>query len=91
MGTKLHLLMSSVGNPGNVASGKYVSAPDKGIFPLDRAHQCSSAMAAYLKCLKENKHESKACRDVGAAYLKCRMANGLMDQEEMDALGFKEE
>ena len=70
--------MSSVGNPGNVSSGKYTNAPDKGSFPLDRLNKCKSQMQSYVNCLKANKHSTENCRIASATYLNCRMTQYLL-------------
>jgi len=66
------------------------SPPEKGSFPLDHFHECKSIHWNYLKCLKENKNDSFACREVSKDYLQCRMEKNLMVKEDLGNLGFND-
>jgi cytochrome c oxidase assembly protein subunit 19 len=65
------------------------SPPEKGSFPLDHFHECKSIHWKYLRCLKENKNDSFACRGASQDYLQCRMDKNLMKREDMKNLGFR--
>ncbi|EGW32565.1 uncharacterized protein SPAPADRAFT_71943 [Spathaspora passalidarum NRRL Y-27907] len=62
--------------------------PERGSFPLDHDHECSSQMFKYLECMKftENKNAPN-CRILAKDYLKCRMDHQLMEQSDWDSLG----
>ena len=66
------------------------SPPEKGSFPLDHFHECKTIHSKYLRCLKENKNDSLACRPVSQEYLQCRMDKNLMTKEDMKTLGFRD-
>ncbi|PWY99710.1 hypothetical protein BCV70DRAFT_200635 [Testicularia cyperi] len=50
--------------------------------------ECRDVMLEYMKCIKANKNDNGACRHLSKAYLQCRMDKGLMEQDNMDNLGF---
>ncbi|CAI4221218.1 unnamed protein product [Auanema sp. JU1783] len=66
-----------------------VSAPLKGSFPLDHEGTCKLEMLKYMCCLHENDQKNSECRGLAKAYFQCRMDNNLMDQEDFDKLGYK--
>mmetsp|Transcript_19885 Transcript_19885/g.37076 ORF Transcript_19885/g.37076 Transcript_19885/m.37076 type:complete len:112 (-) Transcript_19885:175-510(-) len=66
-----------------------IKPPLRGIFPLDHDAECSSPLKSYLSCLKSHSNEHSKCREGSKEYLKCRMSNGLMKEEELDDLGYK--
>ncbi|EKX41449.1 hypothetical protein GUITHDRAFT_60979, partial [Guillardia theta CCMP2712] len=61
--------------------------PKKGSFPLDHFGECKEAMSRYMACMKNNDHAHATCREETKAYLECRMANGLMEQEDVSKFG----
>ncbi|KAL3739068.1 hypothetical protein ACJRO7_020462 [Eucalyptus globulus] len=61
----------------------------KGVFPLDRMHECDQEKKDYLNCLKSSSHQSEN-RRFSKKYLECRMAN-LMARQDMSELGFGKE
>lgn len=63
--------------------------PDRGAFPMDIEEKCTPFVKKYLVCLKENKGDSRICRELSKAYLQCRMDNKLMEQDQLSNLGFK--
>jgi len=79
--------MSAFGGPRGVGA----RPPEKGIFPLDHFGECKKIADDYLKCLKKNKSNAEACKDLSKLYLKCRMERNLMAKQDFEELGFKEE
>ncbi|BEI81263.1 hypothetical protein CcaverHIS002_0204230 [Cutaneotrichosporon cavernicola] len=77
----------SFGRPGGLSDNFKASPPLRGSFPLDHDGECKAFMVSYMKCLKENKNNSGACRLEARGYLGCRMDNQLMDREEWTNLG----
>ncbi|EFA82152.1 hypothetical protein PPL_04572 [Heterostelium album PN500] len=69
---------------------KAPTPPDKGSFPLDHDKECTEPMNAYLKCLAENKNQSRQCAELSKFYLQCRMDKGLMAREEIENFGYEE-
>ncbi|KAK0425118.1 hypothetical protein QR680_009041 [Steinernema hermaphroditum] len=67
-----------------------VTPPLKGSFPLDHEGQCKVEMLKYMLCLHEANQHSTECRGFARDYLKCRMDAGLMEQDDLARLGFKE-
>ncbi|RLN62753.1 hypothetical protein BBJ29_001976, partial [Phytophthora kernoviae] len=45
----------------------------------------------FLACMREHGNSHIECKKLSAAYLQCRMDKGLMQEEELDRLGFHEE
>uniref|UniRef100_A0A0N4ZX62 CHCH domain-containing protein n=1 Tax=Parastrongyloides trichosuri TaxID=131310 RepID=A0A0N4ZX62_PARTI len=68
-----------------------ISQPLKGSFPLDYAADCKHEMLKYMVCLNEHKHKNSECRNQAKDYFACRMEKGLMDKDEWNTLGYKEE
>ncbi|CAH7676818.1 hypothetical protein BY996DRAFT_7237198 [Phakopsora pachyrhizi] len=77
----------SFGRPGNLRDVFTVSPPDRGSFPLDHFHDCSSFMNTYLSCLKLNENDQSKCRLDSKNYLGCRMEKGLMARVSWEDLG----
>ncbi|KAI9618925.1 hypothetical protein H4Q26_012182 [Puccinia striiformis f. sp. tritici PST-130] len=77
----------SFGRPGNFRETFTVSPPDRGSFPLDHFHDCSSFMKTYLSCLQANQRDQAKCRLESKNYLGCRMEKGLMAKVAWDELG----
>ena len=75
------------------ASTNTPAPPDKGSFPLDHFGECQPVMRAYLKCLEDVGGETRTseCRELSKQYLKCRMDRGLMAEEDLRVLGFRED
>ncbi|KAK9159722.1 hypothetical protein Syun_006063 [Stephania yunnanensis] len=65
--------------------------PEKGIFPLDRLHQCDLEKKEYLSCLKSSGYQSETCRFLSKKYLECRMQRNLMAKQDLKELGFVRE
>jgi len=65
--------------------------PEKGSFPLDHNSECKSSMQAFLGCMKEEKGKHHRCKELSKKYLECRIERGLMQEEDLDELGFKHE
>ena len=65
-------------------------APEKGVFPLDHFGECSAAQRAYMACVAGAESEVQPCRHLSKAYLECRMARGLMVEDDLTKLGFRE-
>lgn len=63
-------------------------APDRGSFPLDHFHECDDQAKKYSDCVIKHQLMPKRCRDFQMKYLECRMQSGLMEQEDMEKLGF---
>ncbi|POW08805.1 hypothetical protein PSTT_07315 [Puccinia striiformis] len=59
----------SFGRPGNFRETFTVSPPDRGSFPLDHFHDCSSFMKTYLSCLQANQRDQAKCRLESKNYL----------------------
>ncbi|TIA91099.1 hypothetical protein E3P99_01249 [Wallemia hederae] len=76
------------GNPSTSNNIFSINPPARGSFPLDHDGDCTQPMKVYLDCLKKNKNNNGACRELSKSYLKCRMNNGLMDNDNFDNLGF---
>lgn len=68
-----------------------VTPPLKGSFPLDHDSECRSEMFEYMKCINEKKGLNEKCRQFAKAYLGCRMDKGLMERDEWERLGFKDD
>lgn len=84
--------MSAASAPGTVMSTWRPTPPQRGSFPLDHDHECSSIMTNYLKCLKETKGtNAPGCRALAKTYLKCRMDTGLMEQDSWENLGLPDD
>ncbi|KAJ9473928.1 Cytochrome c oxidase assembly protein COX19 [Pseudozyma hubeiensis] len=79
----------SFGRPPTFSDFK-VSPPERGSFPLDHEGECKTVMQEYMNCIKYNGNDNGKCRHLSRAYLQCRMDKGLMDQDNMDNLGFKD-
>ncbi|VDL85909.1 unnamed protein product [Schistocephalus solidus] len=79
-----------VGTTGFQHQRLTVNPPEKGSFPLDHQGLCQSMRDGWISCMKESGWDSSKCRTEAAAYLRCRMENNLMDQEEIQRLGFNE-
>ncbi|KAM3578812.1 Cytochrome c oxidase assembly protein cox19 [Umbelopsis sp. WA50703] len=79
----------SYGRPPNVESfsGK---PPALGSFPLDHDGECKDFMKEYIKCVRANKNNNGACRELSRAYLQCRMEKGLMTPDDMKNLGYQD-
>mmetsp|Transcript_33123 Transcript_33123/g.45903 ORF Transcript_33123/g.45903 Transcript_33123/m.45903 type:complete len:83 (+) Transcript_33123:376-624(+) len=69
--------------------GAQPKAPEKGVFPLDHFEECKSVKEKYLDCLKGQQNVADACHDVAKEYLECRMTKGLMAEQDLKTLGFK--
>ncbi|KAG9405994.1 Cytochrome c oxidase assembly protein cox19 [Aphanomyces cochlioides] len=65
--------------------------PEKGSFPLDHYGECKEPMKVFLACLKQKKNSHIECKHLSQKYLECRMDKGLMQQENLDLLGFNQE
>ncbi|KAL5729092.1 hypothetical protein ACHQM5_002091 [Ranunculus cassubicifolius] len=65
--------------------------PEKGVFPLDRMHECDLEKKDYLVCLKTTAHNSEKCRSFSKKYLECRMEKNLMAKQDMSELGFSKD
>ncbi|ETV88127.1 hypothetical protein, variant [Aphanomyces astaci] len=65
--------------------------PEKGSFPLDHYGECKDQMKTFLACLKGAKNSHIDCKHLSQEYLQCRMDKGLMQQENLDLLGFNPE
>ncbi|KAF1333500.1 hypothetical protein FI667_g2387, partial [Globisporangium splendens] len=86
--------MNSVGAPSQAKR-----PPEKGSFPLDHYGECKPFMKVlcaysmndFLACMKEHRGSHIDCKHLSKAYLECRMDKGLMQEEELDHLGFHEE
>ncbi|CAI5713140.1 unnamed protein product [Hyaloperonospora brassicae] len=65
--------------------------PQKGSFPLDHYGECKPVMKRFLACMREHGNSHIDCKKLSAEYLQCRMDKGLMQQEELEKLGFHEE
>ncbi|GBG33053.1 Pterin-4-alpha-carbinolamine dehydratase [Hondaea fermentalgiana] len=63
--------------------------PEKGSFPLDHKAECKQPMVEFLTCLKENKNKHHLCKNLSKSYLECRIQRGLMQEENLDDLGFR--
>ncbi|CDW97058.1 hypothetical protein [Sporisorium scitamineum] len=74
----------SFGRPPTFSDFK-VSPPERGSFPLDHEGECKSVMQEYMNCIKYNRNDNGKCRHLSRAYLQ-----GLMEQDNMDNLGFKD-
>ncbi|KAJ1022953.1 hypothetical protein NDA13_005002 [Ustilago tritici] len=79
----------SFGRPPTFSDFK-VSPPERGSFPLDHQGECKQVMQEYMNCIKYNGNDNGKCRHLSRAYLQCRMDKGLMDNDDMDNLGFKD-
>eukprot|EP00002_Diphylleia_rotans_P029092 TRINITY_DN589_c0_g1_i2.p1 TRINITY_DN589_c0_g1~~TRINITY_DN589_c0_g1_i2.p1 ORF type:complete len:119 (-),score=23.11 TRINITY_DN589_c0_g1_i2:45-401(-) len=64
--------------------------PEKGSFPLDHLGECTEHMKEYIKCVEQNDNRAYACVHFSREYLQCRMDRGLMEKQELDSLGLKE-
>lgn len=62
--------------------------PSNGSFPIDHDKECTSIMDKYLICLKENNQNQNQCRELAKNYLKCRMEKGLLEQQNLNDLGY---
>jgi cytochrome c oxidase assembly protein subunit 19 len=82
--------MSNQAGPFN-RSGPKPTVPLKGSFPLDHDAECKREMFAYMKCINMNKGINQECRQFAKAYLGCRMDKGLMERDDWEHLGFKED
>ncbi|GAM22928.1 hypothetical protein SAMD00019534_061030 [Acytostelium subglobosum LB1] len=69
---------------------KAPTPPDKGSFPLDHDQECLQPMNSYIKCLADNKNQSRMCMELSKLYLQCRMDRGLMAKEDIDSFGYNE-
>ncbi|KAI6183768.1 hypothetical protein M3Y97_00524300 [Aphelenchoides bicaudatus] len=65
--------------------------PLKGSFPLDHDSECRSEMFEYMKCINEKRGQNQPCRYLAKLYLACRMDKGLMERDEWERLGFKDD
>jgi cytochrome c oxidase assembly protein subunit 19 len=72
-------------------SGPTPTPPLKGSFPLDHDSECRSEMFEYMKCINAKKGHNQACRHLAKLYLGCRMDKGLMERDEWERLGFKDD
>ncbi|KAH9824845.1 hypothetical protein DFH28DRAFT_7634 [Melampsora americana] len=77
----------SFGRPGNLRDSFTATPPDRGSFPLDHFHDCSSFMKTYLDCLKAHQQNQAKCRLESKNYLGCRMEKGLMARVNWEDLG----
>ncbi|KAJ0393847.1 hypothetical protein P43SY_001710 [Pythium insidiosum] len=64
--------------------------PEKGVFPLDHDGECKPKMKEFLACIREHKASHIDCKHLSKAYLACRIERGLMQEEELENLGFHE-
>ncbi|UKK00678.2 hypothetical protein MACK_000752 [Theileria orientalis] len=64
--------------------------PDRGSFPLDHEGLCKNSSEKYLECIKSFNGNSTNCRSLASAYLKCRIENGLLHDEPLTNLGFRD-
>ncbi|UKJ88279.2 hypothetical protein MACJ_000723 [Theileria orientalis] len=64
--------------------------PDRGSFPLDHEGLCKHSSEKYLDCIKSFNGNSTNCRSLASAYLKCRIENGLLHDEPLTNLGFRD-
>lgn len=67
-----------------------VTRPDKGSFPLDHKGVCKESMKEYMKCMASAENKHGQCMELSKKYLQCRIENGLMADENLDALGMNE-
>lgn len=80
------------GAPGNTFANYTPTPPERGSFPLDHDHECSSIMAQYLDCLKIVKgNNAPNCRLLAKSYLNCRMENQLMEKDDWKNLGLPDD
>ncbi|CBI36097.3 hypothetical protein AAG906_023773 [Vitis piasezkii] len=82
--------MSSGGAFGGARGARPVP-PEKGIFPLDRMHECDLEKIEYISCLKSSGNNSEKCRHLSKKYLQCRMDKNLMAKQDLSELGFRKE
>ncbi|ODV75199.1 Cox19p CYBJADRAFT_147103 [Cyberlindnera jadinii NRRL Y-1542] len=76
------------GAPGNSFASFNPTPPERGSFPLDHDHECSSIMTEYLECMKLVRgNNALNCRLLAKKYLGCRMDNQLMEKDEWKNLG----
>lgn len=52
--------------------------------------ECKQVMQEYMNCIKYNGNDNGKCRHLSRAYLQCRMDKGLMEQDDMNNLGFSD-
>jgi len=52
--------------------------------------ECKDFMKEYVKCVRANKNNNGACRELSKAYLQCRMDKGLMARDDMKNLGYQD-
>ncbi|TMW55808.1 hypothetical protein Poli38472_008456 [Pythium oligandrum] len=64
--------------------------PEKGVFPLDHYGECKPKMQDFLSCIRQHNASHIDCKHLSKAYLECRIEKGLMQEEELDNLGFHE-
>ena len=65
--------------------------PEKGSFPLDHFHECSTQAKQYSYCMEKHLNLVKKCRKFQKDYLKCRMELNLMQKTDMKTLGMTQE
>jgi cytochrome c oxidase assembly protein subunit 19 len=65
--------------------------PIKGSFPLDHDGECKIEMLEYLICMKQYKSDNSMCRSNAKDYLNCRIKNKLMDRQDLEIFGYKNE
>lgn len=84
--------MSAASAPG-IGGGKFTPVPpQKGSFPVDHDGECTHLVEKYLKCIKlAGGQNSATCRGLAKDFLECRMKNDLMDYDDWENLGFKDE
>uniref|UniRef100_A0A8C9HIU1 CHCH domain-containing protein n=1 Tax=Piliocolobus tephrosceles TaxID=591936 RepID=A0A8C9HIU1_9PRIM len=67
-----------------------VKKPDRGSFLLDHNSECTSIKNKYLKCLKKHNNDHLSCRNYSKEYFICRMDKNLLERQDLNELGFKE-
>ena len=68
-----------------------IKPPDKGSFPLDHFNECTIEAEQYNTCVNKHQLMPKRCRKFQISYLDCRMKTKLMENEDMEKLGFTDE
>jgi len=62
--------------------------PEKGSFPIDHKSACTPFYESYMICLEQNERISRFCANSAKEYLQCRIDNNLMQNENVDEIGF---
>jgi len=62
------------------------NTPDRGSFPLDHDAKCGRDAKEYLQCMSNHLGKMSSCKYLINRYFKCRHENGLMANEDYDAL-----